>query len=90
MRSGEYFFDILNLNATKGRALSKIAETLDIKREEIVVFGDSYNDLSMFKEAGLKIAMKNSYKQVLEEADIITDENYNCGLGRAIYKYILR
>ena len=90
MRSGEYFFDILNLNATKGKALSNITKILNIKKEEVAVFGDSYNDLSMFREAGLKIAVKNSYQQVLEEADIITDENYNCGLGRAIYKYILR
>ena len=90
IRSGEYFFDILNLGATKGKALSNITKILNIKKEEVAVFGDSYNDLSMFGEAGLRIAVKNSYQQVLEEADIITDENYNCGLGKAIYKYILR
>lgn len=90
VRSGEYFFDILSLGASKGNALSYIAKLLDIKKEEIVVFGDSYNDLSMFEEAGLRIAVKNSYSEVLEEADIITDENYNCGLGKAIFKYILK
>lgn len=90
IRSGEYFFDILSVDATKGKALTRIAEILDIKKEEIVVFGDSYNDLSMFYAAGLKIAVKNSYSRVLEEADIITDENYNSGLGKAVYKYILK
>ncbi|MCL4377245.1 MAG: Cof-type HAD-IIB family hydrolase [Actinobacteria bacterium] len=89
VRSGEYFFDILNLNATKGSALHSIAEDLNIKKEEIAVFGDSFNDLSMFEYAGLRFAVKNSYKKVLEKADYIIEENYNSGLGKAIFKYIL-
>ena len=44
----------------------------------------------MFEIAGLKIAVKNSYPEILKKADIITDENYNSGLGKAIYKYILK
>ncbi len=89
VRSGEYFFDILDTEATKGNALGFISGIYKIKKEEIAVFGDSYNDLSMFDLAGLRIAVKNSYPRVLDEADYITDENYNSGLGKAIYKYIL-
>lgn len=90
VRAGEYFFDILNLNATKGNALCSIAKILNIKRDEIAAFGDSYNDLSMFREAGLKIAVKNSNSKVLEAANIITDENYKSGFGKAIYGHILQ
>jgi hydroxymethylpyrimidine pyrophosphatase-like HAD family hydrolase len=43
----------------------------------------------MFKEAGLKIAVKNSNSKVLEAANIITDENYKSGFGKAIYEHIL-
>jgi Cof subfamily protein (haloacid dehalogenase superfamily) len=89
IRSGEYFFDILSLDASKGNALECIAAMLKIKKDEIAVFGDSPNDLSMFGVAGLKIAVRNSYPEVLKSADYITDENYNSGLGKAIYKYIL-
>jgi Cof subfamily protein (haloacid dehalogenase superfamily) len=88
-RSGEYFFDILNIEATKGNALISIINNLGIGRKEVVVFGDSPNDLSMFDIAGLRIAVKNSYAEVIKEADIITDENYKSGLGKAIFKYIL-
>jgi Cof subfamily protein (haloacid dehalogenase superfamily) len=90
VRSGEFFFDILSLEASKGNALATILKTLNIKKDEIVVFGDSYNDISMFKESGLNIAVKNSYPEVLRQADIITEENYNSGLGKAIYKYVLK
>ncbi|MBC7333500.1 MAG: HAD family phosphatase [Actinobacteria bacterium] len=89
LRSGEYFFDILSLDAGKGNALLYLARILGVRKEEIVVFGDSYNDLSMFREAGLRIAVKNSYPGVLKEADIITEENYNCGLAKAIFRYVL-
>jgi len=89
VRSGEYFFDILSLDASKGNALEFIANMLKISKDEIAVFGDSPNDLSMFGSAGLKIAVRNSYPEVLKSADYITDENYNSGLGKAIYKYIL-
>ena len=88
-RAGEYFFDIMSLEASKGNALQFILDKLNIKKEEIVVFGDSPNDLSMFGCAGFKIAVRNSYPEVLKSADYITDENYNSGLAKAIYKYIL-
>ena len=90
VRSGKYFFDILHLDATKGNALIKICKSLRIKRDEVVVFGDSPNDLSMFDVAGLAIAVENSYPEVKKKAGIITDENYNSGFGKAIYKYILK
>lgn len=90
IRSGKFFFDILKKCATKGSALIAVMDSLGIKREEVAVFGDSPNDMSMFEIAGLKIAVKNSYPEILEKADIITDENYNSGLGKAIFKYILK
>jgi Cof subfamily protein (haloacid dehalogenase superfamily) len=90
VRSGEYFFDILNREATKGNALLKIIDGLGISPGEVAVFGDSPNDLSMFAMAGLRVAVKNSYPEVLEKADIITEENYNSGLGKAVYRYILK
>ncbi len=89
VRSGKYFFDTLNLKASKGNALKKLIKSLGIKKEEVVSFGDSHNDISLFKASGLKIAVKNSYPELLEIADIVTDENYNSGLGTAIYKHIL-
>jgi len=90
VRSGEYFFDILNIDATKGNSLDFICNDYGIKKDDVAVFGDSYNDLSMFNGVGCRIAVKNSYPAVLKEADYITDENYNSGLGKAIYKYILK
>jgi len=89
VRSGEYFFDILSLEASKGNALKKLIKNLGIKKEEVVSFGDSHNDISLFKESGYKIAVKNSFPELIEISDIVADENYNSGLGRAIYEHVL-
>ncbi|MCE5329563.1 Cof-type HAD-IIB family hydrolase [bacterium] len=89
VRSGEYFFDILNLEASKGNALKKLIKSLNIKKEEVVSFGDSPNDISLFKESGYKIAVKNSFPELIEIADIVADGNYNSGLGKIIYARIL-
>ncbi len=90
VRSGEYFFDILSKDSTKGKALKKLMGLLNLKAEEVAVFGDSYNDLSMFDVAGLRVAVKNSYQDILDKADIITDFNYEGGLGKAVYQHILK
>ena len=88
-RSGKYFFDILNIKASKGNSLKKLIKRLKISKEEVISFGDSQNDISLFKESGFSIAVKNSYPELIELADAITDENHKSGLGKAIYKYIL-
>jgi len=90
IRSGKYFFDILHLDATKGNALTKVRKKLKIRKEEIMVFGDSPNDLSMFDAAGTAVAVENSYPEVKKKAGIITAKNYDSGFGKAVYKYILK
>lgn len=89
VRSGEYFFDILDRQATKGNALLKLLQVLNIDRKQVVAFGDSNNDLSLFEAAGLRIAVRNAFDTILDKADIIAEENYNSGVGKAVYKYVL-
>lgn len=89
VRSGQYFFDFLKKGVSKGNALTRIINQYGFKREEVVAFGDSFNDLSLFKVAGLSVAMKNSYPQVLKAADLVAEGNHHSGLGKAIFRYIL-
>ena len=42
-----YFLEFTDLEATKGQALRRLSAALDIRREEIISFGDSQNDLDM-------------------------------------------
>ena len=56
---------------------------LGIGREDSIAFGDSPNDLSMFRESGLKIAMGNGSPALKAEADYVTTGMYEDGIWNA-------
>ncbi|WP_297521089.1 Cof-type HAD-IIB family hydrolase [uncultured Clostridium sp.] len=87
--SWENNFEIMPAGTSKGSAVKKLAQILGFKREEVICIGDSENDLSMIKYAGLGVAMGNAIDIVKENADYITDTNSNCGVGKMIAKFIL-
>ena len=51
--------------------------------------GDSENDLSMIRYAGIGVAMGNGLDILKNEADFITDTNVNSGVSKAIKKFAL-
>ncbi|NLA27147.1 MAG: HAD family phosphatase [Firmicutes bacterium] len=84
-----FFLEFTDLKATKGQALRRIADKFKIRREEIISFGDSHNDLDMIEYAGLGVAMANALPEVLAVADVITASNNEDGVARIIEKYVL-
>ncbi|EAK9869494.1 TPA: phosphoserine phosphatase SerB [Campylobacter lari] len=60
-------------NNSKGIILQRLKKFLNLKTEEIMCVGDGANDISMFKECGLKIAF--CAKEILRShADICIDK----------------
>lgn len=80
--------EVLDKNATKGKALQHLARILKINKEEIIAAGDNYNDLSMIEYAGLGVAMENGEKAVVEKADWITISNEDHGIAYLIKHFI--
>jgi len=79
--SGENLIDIMPGRGTsKGAALLKVCELLDISPENVAVFGDSPNDLSMFEVAGFAVAMGNATEEVKAAADFVSATNDECGV----------
>ncbi|GLB53534.1 haloacid dehalogenase [Neptunitalea chrysea] len=78
--SGEVWLDLSHMNANKGFALSKLQNQLGISQEETLVFGDYNNDLEMFAQAGISIAMKNAHPNILNAATYITKSNDEQGV----------
>ena len=56
----------------KGTGLRMALNALGIRREDCVAFGDSANDLAMFRDSGLKIAMGNGSDALKAQADYVT------------------
>ena len=89
LRSGEYFIDLMDMQASKGSALKELAASRGIKPEEVLAIGNYYNDITMLTFAGKGIAMDNSPVEVKAAADAVTASNNEDGVHQALVKYCL-
>lgn len=80
--------DIMNKGITKGMALKFVANYLNIPIENTIAMGDNNNDASMLEAAGLGIAMKNATAHAKDHSDVITDDNNDQGVLKALKKYL--
>jgi Cof subfamily protein (haloacid dehalogenase superfamily) len=89
MRSQPYYLDVTAPNVDKGTALESLSRSIGVASESIAVLGDMDNDLSMFRKAGLRIAMGNASAAVQHQADCVTGSNRDDGFAQAVERYIL-
>lgn len=87
-RSAPFFIEVMAKGIDKAASLDRLAKTLGIKQEEVMAFGDGYNDISMIEYAGLGVAMANAVDEVKERANEITLSNDEDGIVVVLKKYI--
>ena len=82
--SSEFCFDLMNSNVNKGNAIEVLSKKLNINSDEVVVFGDNFNDiemLSMFKNSyAMETAenkVKSSAKFICNRVEDTLEEIYN-------------
>jgi len=78
--SGQNWLDISNPKANKGHALKHLQDTLGIRKEETMVFGDYENDLEMLELAHFSYAMQNAVPRVKKIARFETKSNDELGV----------
>ncbi len=87
--SSFYFnLEIGPVGITKGTALRELAESQGIAKEDVIAFGDNYNDIPMIEYAGCGVAMENSVQPLKDKADFFTKSNDENGVAYAIEKLI--
>lgn len=75
------FYCAKHLEADKGTALEKLCSMLEIDLDEVLVFGDNYNDLGMFRAAKYSVVTENAEKIVKNNATFITKANDENGVS---------
>lgn len=80
---------ILNKEASKVNGVRLVAEMYGISMEDVVAFGDDYNDIEILKNCGLGVAVRNAYDDVKNYADDICESNENDGVAQYINEIIL-
>ena len=69
--SDGWFLTILHPDGDKANALKKVMEYMKRDTLDVTVFGDSINDIGMFKLAGRAVAVSNALDEVKKFANII-------------------
>jgi len=89
LHAGKHYVEILPENADKKLGVQMVCEKARVKKSEIMVIGDSGNDIGMFEDAGIKVAMGNACSALKEKADYIAPPNDADGVAWALETYIL-
>jgi Cof subfamily protein (haloacid dehalogenase superfamily) len=88
-RSQPYYLDVTHPEANKGTVVATLSKLLSIPTSEIATMGDMPNDVLMFRNSGLSIAMGNASADVQAQADLVTDSYEDEGFAKAIERFIL-
>lgn len=83
-RSKDTYLEIMNKKATKSQAIQFMQELWNIPTEQIIAFGDNFNDLDMLEYVGLGIAMENAPQEIKQKAKKITASNNDDGIALAL------
>ena len=73
---------------SKGAALKRLMDQWNILSDEILVFGDGENDLSMFDCSDYAYAMKNAQQHVKQRAKFVCDDNAHDGVAKIVKEFL--
>ena len=88
-RSQPYYLDVTHPDANKGTVVTTLSKLLSVPAREIATIGDMPNDVLMFRNSGLSIAMGNASPEVQAQADLVTDSYDDEGFAKAIERFVL-
>jgi Cof subfamily protein (haloacid dehalogenase superfamily) len=80
-KTEDEYLEFMAPNVSKGRALAETAKRLGLSADQCAAFGDSYNDISMLKWAGLGVAMENGRLELKAVADLTAPPADADGVG---------
>jgi Cof subfamily protein (haloacid dehalogenase superfamily) len=88
-RSQDYYVDVTHPDANKGGVVKFLSATYGIPQDEIATIGDMPNDVLMFAQSGISIAMGQSGREVHRAARHVTTSNDDEGFANAVDRFIL-
>ncbi len=86
--SAPWFLEVMPNGVNKGLGVKKVCADMGIGIDEVIAFGDNYNDIPMLEMAGLGIAMGNADGEVKNSADYVTDTCDLDGIAKALGKFL--
>lgn len=88
--SSKIFMEVVKKGVSKGNIMEETAKKAGVPIHLVIAVGDSDNDISMIKKAGLGIAVANAEPEVKEIADFVTENRCEeDAIAEIIEKFIL-
>lgn len=88
--SDDLLTETSSAHASKGNGLKRLKEMLHLPKEAVVAIGDNGNDVPMFREAGVSVAVGNALPEVQAEADFVCGTNDEDGPARFLEEWLLK
>lgn len=88
--SQPYYLDVTHPMANKGEVIRALSGLLAVPTVQIATIGDMPNDVLMFKQSGLSIAMGHATAEVQQAATFVTTSNTEEGFALAMERHVLR
>lgn len=88
--SSQIFMEVVKKGVSKGNIMAKTAEKAGVPLASVIAIGDSDNDLSMIRRAGLGVAVANAEEEVKAAAHYVTQNRCeNDAIAEVIEKFVL-
>ena len=81
--------DIARKGNSKGKRLTQFVESQGGSMQDVIAFGDNYNDISMLEAAGTGVAMGNADDAVKARANVVIGDNTTDSIAQYIYTHLL-
>lgn len=82
--SGKEWIDIMNKRIDKGQAMYQLSNLLNISTDQMMAFGDNYNDIEMLAAVKYSYAMENAHDDIKKQANFIAPSNNDLGVSKII------
>ncbi|MBE6149473.1 MAG: HAD family phosphatase [Firmicutes bacterium] len=86
--SEHLYIEVLKEGVSKYSAISYLARLCGISNDNIIAIGDSENDLTMVKNSGVGVAMKNAVSELKQVAKYVTKSNNDNGVIEFLKLYL--
>ncbi|WP_075180753.1 pyridoxal phosphatase [Pantoea sp. 1.19] len=81
--------DVAQRGNSKGKRLQEWVTSQGYRMDDVIAFGDNFNDLSMLEHVGLGVAMGNAVEAVKARADRVIGDNQSNAIADTLYQEVL-
>lgn len=76
------WYEIYDKSASKANAVLQVKEL--VKADDLICFGDNFNDVSMIRAADIGVSVENACEELKKLSDFVIESNNNDGVARFI------